>query len=155
MADPLLDQANAAAAEGLAFMRDFKEAKGGEIIAVPPGGCTARFHLELAYRLQARLTVPCAHLSPGAPQPMYWVPWDPEVVGCRACHDVANANITGTLEDDRCDGCGAYPGRDQLYAVASQLTGGGYFPHLRAATGPVTIHFGLCPDCYAKEIPGD
>src|SRR5262249_36861308 len=94
----------------------------------------------------------CPHLSELSPVPVFWLAWAPGRIRCVECAGAASRRIKGTAEDRRCDHCRCggrviHPEGMQLPAVVVDL------PGLLAASGPVTIMFGLCPRCHAQAMP--
>jgi hypothetical protein len=148
----LIDQADAAAAHGAAIMHTLAELGGGEVvreIASPLiRGIAGRMTSRAA---RGQLTF-CPHITPSAPQPMFWVPWAPGRLRCPACVTAAQKRIRGTKEDNICDNCRRHSamihneGAQPAPAVVLDM------PSSAAAFGPVTVLFGLCPSCHEEAF---
>jgi hypothetical protein len=148
---PLHDIATAAV-QGEAVMEDFAAYHGGKIQRNPSSG----FMLELERRLKAGLTGGtidiCDHIKRSPhPQPMFWVPYDPDLVRCAQCHDAVQLGIADTDEDDRCDQCGQRsPGL--IYAMLSQTPAG---IEGGVAFGPMILTYGVCQVHRDEQLAAD
>jgi hypothetical protein len=152
----LLDQADAAAADGarmFAMLADhtgspIRWITGPEDVGDTIRAIVSRFTGRAA---SGQLTL-CPHLSGSAPVPVFWLAWAPGRIRCSPCMGSAGRRIKGTAEDRRCDHCrrkarAIHCGGMQLPAIVVNL------PGLLAASGPVTVMFGLCPACRVRAMP--
>ena len=81
----------------------------------------------------------CRHLHPSTPQPMHGCAWMPGLLACSMCVALGAFNVTGPA-DRICDRCSLDTLEVGIYNGAAML-------------GPVSIEYGVCPDCY-REIKG-
>lgn len=144
----LVDQAQAASDEGLAFMHQTARLLGTEVrMARVEGSRAAMVNAFYLIGIGGRLR-PCSHLTVRSPQPQLWCAWKPARLNCGPCGVALANSITGTVEDSRCDHCGQlaegiHPGQILLPATAA--------PQLRIASGPTLLLFGFCSKCFAAS----
>jgi hypothetical protein len=143
-ASALIDQTQAAANEAANHINAYATAHNTTPHLHRPQGAHAALTLQLATRLLAGTTRPCPHLHPNAPQPAYWIAWQPHRIRCVPCFTRVHNTIKGTDEDLRCDCCQhigptIIPGLLHIPAVV--------VPAAHAASGPIIATFGLCPTC--------
>lgn len=162
----LLDQTDAAAAHGARIFAALAQRSGSPITAARPVGIVGSIVGRLIRQAESGQLTVCAHLSPAAPMPTFWVPWAPGRFKCAACLREAGRRITGTAEDRRCDHCrqvndSIYDAGVQLPAMLAADVRGlavafGYSTEAAArlpdigAIGPVTVIFGLCRACHMQ-----
>jgi hypothetical protein len=143
------------ARHGQVFLRSFLDQHGGQLFQGEARvAFIKRFEDLLLEGLSKRTITPCPHWASRTELPCFWVPYAPEHMNCLECHDKIEEGIAGTPQDYTCDGCGI-EAPDNIYSLADQ------FPPMlfadtvkdmpvvvaRKAFGPLTMHFGLCPDC--------
>jgi hypothetical protein len=155
----LADQAAAANRDAARFAAVVAGPDGGRTALVADNAACARIVAELEARVaQARPLSGCPHLDPSGPRPMFWLPYLPAALLCSRCHDALMLGLRGTPEMTTCDGCRRrVPDGEAMYHSAVirpalvVATAGGV-----AASGPLTVHFGLCEDCNAdgQGAPG-
>lgn len=148
----LADQADAAGAHAARIFTEMAAANGG----TPTFQALPSLVREVAERFPRRAAAGqidlCAHLSPAAPEPAFWCASDPGWLRCGGCLGDATDSIRGTEEDQRCDYCRRVSDRIHNEAglmppIVAEL------PGMLAASGPVMLMFGLCPDCHAEAFP--
>jgi hypothetical protein len=149
----VLDQAEAAAAEGARMITAIAERVPGRLISAVPGPVARALIRRLTVRAEAGQLSLCPHLPERAPAPSFWPVWAPGRLRCSPCTEVASRRIRGTAADRQCDHCRRrvrviYPAAVQLPAVVVDL------PGLLAASGPVTVLYGLCPACHEADEVG-
>lgn len=152
----LLDQAHAAAAHGARLFADLADRANAPIrwITGPEDMSDTIRAIVLRFTSRAakgQITL-CPHLNELSPAPVFWLAWAPGRIRCIPCTEAASRRIKGTTEDRRCDYCRRivrliHPEGMQLPAIVVDM------PGLFAASGPVTIMFGLCPACHAHAMP--
>ena len=149
----LISEAIAAAQSGRNFAEGFATDKDGVISREREklGGSVDLFKHQLVRGMADRTIKACEHIKVDEPVPMFWVPYDPTWLNCEMCHDRVEMNIRGTREDATCDLCGAYV-PDAICGTAVHMAAAVY-PQIGVAFGPITIHYGLCETCKAKEQP--
>jgi hypothetical protein len=150
----LVDQADAAAGHAASILATMAAIDGGTHEYRQPSPLVR----EIAGRFPLRAVTGeldlCPHLSPAAPQPAFWSAWDPGWVRCGRCTGPAADAIKGTDEEHRCDHCRRVSDRIHNEAVLLPPVVAD-LPGLVAASGPVTVTFGLCPDCHAEAFPDE
>lgn len=153
-ATALLDQADAAASAAAAILATVAARDGTPIRHDTPGPVFAALIHRLQLRgLSGQLTL-CPHLSYTAPAPAFWCAWAPGRLRCSACAHQTHRRIRGTAEDRRCDHCRKtgptiHPDMAQLPPVVVDLP-----PWPPKCVPPVTLMFGLCPDCQHTDAAG-
>jgi hypothetical protein len=145
----LLDQADAAGAQGMAGFHALAEHIGGEVVLETPGKIQKAILGQLFDRADSGKLTLCPHLNPASPEPSFWLPYAPGRIRCAECNVAAGRRITGTAEDNCCDYCRETSA--EIFNVAGQLPPiVADLPGCLAALGPLTIMFGLCPDCHSR-----
>lgn len=140
----LLDQAHAANADALGRLHAVAEMNGTRPILKRPDGAHFQLTLRLAQYISARRTKPCRHIKPNAPQPMFWIAWNPDRLRCLTCYEHTFNDITGTDEDRRCDAC--HQISDTVVPGVIQIPSS-VVPSLPFVAGPIAVLFGLCRPC--------
>jgi hypothetical protein len=148
----MLDQADAAGAHGARLLEAVAGATDGCVLRSPVPQAVRDIAAGLFERAAAGGLGLCPHLLPGAPVPAFWLPYAPGQIRCVSCNAEAGRGLAGTAEDRTCDRCRRVS--DQIFSGAAQLPPVvASLPGLVAAAGPVTIMYGLCPDCHAEAYP--
>jgi hypothetical protein len=145
-ATALLDQAEAAAAEGARVFQAASDMLGVPVQYVVPTGARL-FVVEKLRRqgLTGRLTG-CAHIHPSRPLPQFWAAWRPGRVRCSDCIAALMREMDGTPEQFRCDVCRQVD--DEI--LSCQILMPAYaVPELLIAIGPTILAFGMCRQCAA------
>lgn len=150
-ATALLDQADAATAQAGRIMSVLAAAEGTPVRHVEPGPVFKVIIRRLQERAVAGQLTLCPHLSYTAPAPAFWCAWAPGRLRCAACAHTSNVRIRGTREDRRCDHCRRvgdtiHADMAQLPAIVVDLP-----PWQPGCVPPVTLMFGLCPDCQRDD----
>lgn len=147
----LVDQAQAAANHGLAFLQEVARTGGGTLAETTVTGPRAAMVESYALLTFAGRLKPCPHLTASAPQPEFWCAWKPGRLVCGPCSVALFEMAAVPPENDRCDHCGqVIPGIRACQVMMPAVV----MPALRIASGPTLLAFGLCPSCYlASEKP--
>lgn len=148
----LVDQAEAAARHGMGVLHAMASGGGGEVMYRPPPPVVRDIVAVFVERAQADDLDLCPHLSASSPVPAFWLPYAAELIRCVDCSNRKTTEVNGTPEDRTCDNCRResdriFPGAAQLPGIVADL------PGLLAATGPLTVLYGLCPECHAVAYP--
>jgi hypothetical protein len=157
----LLDQAQAAHSEARAHLHQIAELTGLPATSTALGPVTITLADAMIDRGIAGGITLCPHLSYDHPAPAHWCAYAPGRLRCDSCLITTLQRVHGTREDRRCDGCGTVvPRPEVIYAIQVVL------PPMPDAvknlsTGqleplpPITMHFGLCPECRHADNGGD
>ena len=148
----LVDQADAAAGHAASILATMSALGGGTHEYGPPSPLVREMAERFVLRAACGELDLCPHLSPGAPQPAFWSAWDPGRIRCGRCIGPEADAIKGTDEEHRCDHCRQVSERIHNEAVLLPPVVAD-LPGLIAASGPVTLMFGLCPACHAEAFP--
>lgn len=151
----LADQADAAGTEAARIMHTLARLDGTEVQHVRPGPVFAALIARLPQRMLAGQITLCPHLSYTAPEPSFWCVWAPGRLRCAHCTEAAQRRIRGTAEDRRCDACRKtgpkiHPDMAQLPPIVVDLPS----PWPPRCVPPITVLFGLCPDCQRTDESG-
>jgi hypothetical protein len=142
----LVDQADAAGEHAAGIFAAMAELAGSTVVHEAPAAVTREIAGRLPARAAAGQVTVCPHLNPAAPAPAFWSAWAPGLLGCAPCAADAADAIKGTDEDRRCDSCGKLS--DLLHSEAVLLPPVvAELPGMLAASGPVTVMYGICPGC--------
>lgn len=141
----LVDQADAAAGHAASVLAAMAAIGGGTHEYRPPSLLVREMTERFALRAACGELGLCPHLSPAAPQPAFWSAWDPGSIRCGRCIGPEADAIKGTDEEHRCDHCRQVNERIHNEAVLLPPVVAD-LPGLVAASGPLTLMFGLCPE---------
>jgi hypothetical protein len=142
--------AAAAAADGRQILTGLGHRVGGRAYEIPGPlvGVLAEWQNMLAARLGDGTTTTCPHLDTAHPQPMVWLRYAPELLGCRNCAASAAETTLGTPEDDVCDRCRAVTVHGQMHVIAGEIPAAVFrFPGASLPLGPILLQGGLCDAC--------
>ena len=148
----LLDQADAASRDATEVLAAMADAGAGQLCQTRQAGPAAEIVTQFAAKAAAGRLTFCPHLPTHGPAPAQWVPYRPGRLRCAACLAAAARSMRGTREDATCDRCrryrpgSIYPSSLLLPPVVVDA------PGFLAATGPVTVHYGLCGACHAEQL---
>lgn len=148
----LADQVDAANAEQISAMVKVAEISQSVFLADAPPFARVLLARMAAWYIDGTTNL-CRHLSPYAPQPGFWCPWQPGRIRCGRCFGQAGSRVKGTRADHTCDDCGRYA-YGALRVFSASVPGKVLdleSQHRPSAWPPTTLVFGLCPECSARQ----